>query len=144
MKTETLPFGLQLSCSINPRVTAELTHSAVHAFRQKQVIPRPVGDYDRWQPLSDEVNRDSMAGKPGKPGVQPIQSHGAIPVYLQLLIFISSEPYSLSLCPLSLLLQCSSLAFSQSFPLDTSHPLIYHSMGCTDLLLSFSEPNILV
>lgn len=48
---ETLLFGPQLSYSINPGVTAELTHLAV---RQAQIIHRPVGGCDSWQPLSDE------------------------------------------------------------------------------------------
>lgn len=47
--TDSLPFGY----SVNPGATAELTHSAVSAFRQAQIIHRPVGGCDK-QPLSDE------------------------------------------------------------------------------------------
>lgn len=68
--------------------------------------------------FSAEVNRDSMAGKPGKESVQPIQSHRAIPVFNN---YSFSFHQNLTASPCFHSPYCSSLAFSQSFPLDTSH-----------------------
>lgn len=61
----------QLSYSINPGATAELTHSAVSAFRQAQIIHRPVDvivtDGSLWvmkAKFSAEAIQDNVTGKP--------------------------------------------------------------------------------
>lgn len=139
---ETPWFGLQLSYSINPGVTAELTYLAVSALRRAQIIHGPAGGCDRQQPLSDgsqvlcwtelgqhgrEVSRTPVLKSEG-PGLSKVTKKRLCTNY--------SFPFHQDLAAFSLHFilcfhsfyfcfsppQYSSLAIFQSFPLDISSP----------------------
>lgn len=146
---ETLRFGLQLSYSINPGVTAELTHLAVSAFRQAQIMHRPVGGCDRRQTLSDgsQVLCWSELGQSGREASRTpaLKSEGPSlsKVTKQFLCTNYSFQFHQDLAAFSLhfilcfhsfyfhfsLPQYTSLDIFQSFPLDISSPrVLLHMM----------------
>lgn len=143
---ETPRFGLQLNYSINPGVTAELTHLAVSAFRQVQIMHRPVGGCDRQQTLSDvsKVLCWSELGQCGREASRTpaLKSEGPSLSKVTKQFLCTNYSFHQDLAAFSLhfilcfhsfyfhfsLPQYTSLDIFQSFPLDISSPRVLLSM----------------